>query len=489
MAKQNFEPEIDSRLEGLDRFVNRCLKDWQVPGAAIGIVRDGQMIYARGFGLRDVRRQLPVDKNTHFAIGSCTKAFTATSVGILVDEGKIEWNKPVRDYLPSFRLKDTVAAERTTPRDLLSHRTGLPRHDHSWYGAEASRSELFKRLRHLEPTEDFRSLFQYQNLMYLAAGVLIEEVSGLAWEEFVRQRILKPLGIVGMSFSIDDLANNPNASIGHYRKKGRTPRIPYRNIDAIAPAGGINSNVLDMCRWLQLQLNPKKAGRRRIIKTQTLKELHIPHTVLPESFVPLKHKELLDASYAMGWIVHPYRGYRWLHHGGSIDGFNALTSFMPWEDLGVVVLTNVSGSPLPQVVSLNIYDRLLDLDPVAWNARAKRDERKARRAEKKRKVDKERKRGTKPSLSLKDYSGIYRHSGYSDLEVACEKRKLTICYNGESFRMKHYHHDIFEISRSGVGLEWKMKAAFQLSKSGETDAVSVPFEPTGADITFKKAKA
>lgn len=489
MARQQQTDDTDPRLEGLDRFIKKCLKDWEVPGVAVAVVSGGNVIYARGFGFRNVRRTLPVDEETHFAIGSCTKAFTATTAGILVDEEKLEWDQPVREYAPSFRLHDTVATERTTLRDLLSHRTGLPRHDLAWYGGPATRAELFERLRHLVPTKDFRSLFQYQNLMFMSAGIVVEQVTGGTWEEFARARILDPLGMATSTFSVNDLAQNKNAATGFLRKGKRVTRVPYRNIDSIGPAGSINSNVVEMCRWVQCQLSGGKAGRKRIISEKNLKEIHSPHTVIPESFAPLKYKELLHPTYALGWMEVPYRGFRLLHHGGGIDGFNAHVSFMPSENVGVVVLTNITGSPLTSVIPYNIYDRLLGLEEVPWNTRALRERRKQESKPKKRMVDKDRKKGTRTSAPLKSYAGEYRHPGYGSLSVTCKSRRLTARFNSLDFELKHYHHDVFSIAVKGTGFfDRSMKLKFELDKLGKIASVRVPLEATGEDIVFEKAE-
>ena len=490
MARQQQTDDTDPRLEGLDRFIKKCLKDWEVPGVAVAVVSGGNVIYARGFGLRNVRRKLPVDEETHFAIGSCTKAFAATTAGILVDEGKLEWDKPVRDYVPTFRLHDHVASERTTLRDLLSHRTGLPRHDLSWYGGAATRAELFDRLRHLKPTKDFRSLFQYQNLMFMSAGVVVEQVTEGSWEDFAQARILDPLGMETSSFSVTDLAENENGATGYLRKGKRVAQVPYRNIDAIGPAGCINSNVVEMSRWILLQLSRAKAGRKGIISEKNLKEIHSPHTVIPESFAPLKYKELLHPTYALGWMEVPYRGFRLLHHGGGIDGFNAHVSFMPSENVGAVVLTNITGSPLTSVIPYSIYDRLLGLEEVPWNTRALRERAKQKAKAKKRKPDKDRKKGTRTSAPLKSYAGEYHHPGYGSLPITWKNRQLTARFNSLDFELKHYHHDVFSIEVKGTGFfDRGMKLKFELDKLGKITSARVPLEPTGEDLVFEKAES
>ena len=188
------------KLDGFDAFANQELRDWKCDGFAIAVVKDGKVILSKGYGLRDVKKNLPVTEKTLFAIGSSTKSFTVTSMGVLVDQGKLDWDKPVRDYLPDFRLWDQFATERMTPRDLVTHRSGLPRHDLMWYNSPFSREELFSRLRYLEPNKDFRTTFQYQNLMFMTAGYLAGHVAGTSWEQLVHDVIFEPLGMTSLEF-------------------------------------------------------------------------------------------------------------------------------------------------------------------------------------------------------------------------------------------------------------------------------------------------
>ncbi|MFQ6032023.1 MAG: serine hydrolase domain-containing protein, partial [Candidatus Zixiibacteriota bacterium] len=214
------------------------MKEWKVPGLAISIVKEDKVIYTKGFGFRDVKKGLKVTPHTLFAIGSCTKAFTAVAMGFLVDEGKLDWDKPVREYLPSFKLKDPFASERMTPRDLVCHRSGLPRHDLVWYNSSTSREELTHRLQYLEPSKDFRTTYQYQNLMFMTAGYMVGKIAGKTWEEFVRERILEPLGMEESNFSVEDSKKAPDFALPYFKdKQERVIEIPFRNIDNVGPAG------------------------------------------------------------------------------------------------------------------------------------------------------------------------------------------------------------------------------------------------------------
>ena len=273
--------KINDQLKWFGRFVRRSMKDWDIPGAAVGIVKGGRTIYTKGFSLRDVNHDLPVTENTLFGIASCTKAFTATAIGILVDEGKLAWDKPVREYLPEFKMYDPVATEQATLRDLLTHRTGLPRHDMVWSDPSATREELLKRLGHLMPSKDFRSVYQYNSLMYMAAGAVLEKVTGQTWEQFVKERILFPVGMNDSRFWTDDFSKEDNLALGYLNtERGIRPAPRYAGSHnmpyAIAPAGSIVSNVGDMCRWLQLQMRAGKIRGNVIVSERNLSEIHTP---------------------------------------------------------------------------------------------------------------------------------------------------------------------------------------------------------------------
>ena len=262
-----------------------------------------------------------------------------------------------------------------TPRDLLCHRSGLARHDLAWIGSAFSRKELFDRMRFLEPTADFRSIFEYNNFMFMSAGHLAGEVTGSTWEDVVRSRIFEPLGMKDSDLSIKDSRKKPDLALPYGEKEDKIVELPFRDIDAMGPAGSINSNVLDMAQWVLLNLNKGKAGDKQVISEASLAEIHSPQMVIRDgSFRMLeKFPEMFSSSYGMGWIITQYRGHTWIHHGGNVDGFTAFVTFFPRDDIGVVVLSNKNGSFVPEIIALNVADRLLGLDQVPWNARYQGD--------------------------------------------------------------------------------------------------------------------
>lgn len=474
---------VPASLNGLDGFVEQVMKDWHVPGLAVAIVKDGRVVYAKGFGYRDVKKGLKVTPDTLFAIGSCSKAFTTAAMAILAGEGKLDWDKSVRDYLPDFRLYDAYATSQMRPRDLVTHQSGLPRHDLVWYGSPLSRKEMFDRVRYLEPSKPLHAKYQYNNLMFMTAGVLIERISGSTWEEFVRRRILDPLGMKTSTFSVTDSQKTPDFSLPYQEENGQVKEIPFRNIDAIGPAGSINSSVNEMTRWLLMQLGKGKFEGRQIIPEKSLAEVHTPQIVAGGD---LKYDESFYSSYAMGWGVTSYRGHPALAHSGGIDGFTSAVRFLPKDQLGVVVLTN-SSSPASGLIASTAVDRVLGLSEAPWAQRALADAAKGKEAQAKAKAEDEakRKKDAPPTHKLKDYTGQFEHPAYQTLTISQEGEQLKFDLHGLIGDLKHYHYDIFQGAEGPAGLEGA-KLTFLVSRAGEIDSVAIALEPTVKEIIFTR---
>ncbi len=482
-------------LEGIAQLVNETMEQWQVPGAAVAIVRGEELIYAEGFGYRDVENQLPVTPETIFAIGSCSKSFTATSAGIMVDDKKLDWHTPIRKWLPTFELQDTFATERMNLADLLCHRSGLPRHDLVWYNTTASREELIDRLKYLEPSKDFRTIWQYQNLMYMTAGYLAGLVNGSTWEALVQERIFDPLEMTSSNFSVEDSQKHDNHALPYEindPKTGVREQVPFRNIDVVGPAGSINSNVIDMANWLIMNLNGGRFKDRQIIAEATLKELHSAQMPLvPEAMLypPLEtHPEIGQASYGFGWFVHNYRGHRWVHHGGNIDGFSALMTLLPQDRLGIVVLTNLGGlGALP--IMCQTMDRLLELEPLDWNAlwREFRDKMLEGVEQANNQLLEAQVPDTSPSHPLEDYAGEYMNPGYGPLTVSCHDGQLTGTYNRLELTFKHHHYDVF-LAKVKLMPNY-LPATFSVGIDGKISAVTIPLAPGVKPIEFTRQPA
>ncbi len=472
-----------AKLNDLGTFVEGLLKDWNTPGTAVAVAKDGEIVFRQGFGKRNLAEDLPVTTSTVFSIASCTKAICAASLAILADEGKLDWETPVRAYLPDFALADPVATERITPRDLVTHRSGLPRHDALWYGSGLSREDMVRRLRYLEPTTDLRAVWQYQNLMYLTAGYLAGKLAGCEWEALVQQRIFDPLGMADSACSVTRAQQMPDHARPYREQDDETKEIPFRNIDAIAPAGAIISSIDDMSRWLLLNLNRGEWDGGRIISEAQIAQLHAPRMVMPTWN---KYPESSLPAYAHGWAVDAYRGHTKVSHGGNIDGFSSLVSFLPDDGLGVVVLTNKNGSPIPNAITFTVFDRLLGLPAVPWNERFLKDaaDVKAAASAGKDRAAAERVTGTSPSHPLADYAGTYEHPGYGRMVIVEQDDALDVRFNAMMGPLTHRHYDSFEHAYQELGAT--VPFSFATDAGGDIVSVAAPLEPMVKDIVFSK---
>jgi CubicO group peptidase (beta-lactamase class C family) len=500
----------DHPLAGFDAWVEQEMKTWMVPGLAVAVVKDGEVILLKGYGYRDVEKQLPVTPQTLFAIGSITKSFTVLDLATLVDEGKLEWDKPVREYLPEFRLYDQFASDRMTPRDLVTHRSGLPRHDALWYNATFSRRDMVERLRHLEPSRDFRAVYQYQNLMFMTAGYLAERLTGKKWEEVTRERLLEPLGMTRSNFSVLESEKDADFAQPYQKAKEELKRVPFRVIDEMGPAGSINSSVEEMSRYLLLHMNKGKVGEKpfgasapgadrsqgkQLVSAANITQMHTPQMVA--SAAPPQWPELGYASYGMGLQVTSYSGNVLVNHGGAIDGFWAYLSFLPQKNLGVVALSNRGGQPLPMIVTYQIYDRLLGVEPAPWSQRFKEQQEKSEAAEEeaKKKGYTPRVEGTQPSHKIEDYAGRYEHPGYgiASIElgegpdsVGAGDAPLRLTFNRMNHPLAHFHYDVFEIPEDPLDPFEKTKVQFGMNSSGQIDRLLIPLEPNVKEIVFTR---
>ena len=480
-----------SRLQGLDDLAGDAMKQWKVPGVAVAVVQNGKVIYAKGYGYRDVENKLPVTTATLFPIGSISKSFTALTFAILKNEGKVDWDQPVRSYLPEFQMNDPVASQEATPRDLFSHRTGLPRHDLVWYSSDFSREDLVGRVRYLKPNKGFRSAYQYNNLTVMTMGYLEGKLTGLGWEGAIRQKIFAPLGMSHSNLSVTDIEKTDDHALPYELKKDVVTKVPYHNIDAIGPAGSINSSVDDMSHYLVFQLGDGKYEGKQIIAESDLREMHSPQTAVPDLPPAFSLPGLGHFSYGLAWVATAYRGHNLVWHNGGIDGFYALLSMLPDDHMGVVILTNLPNGQTPEVLAYNVYDRLLGLDPMPWFDRFKDLEAKGKKQEEEAKKNKptDRKTGTHPSHSLADYAGEYQNPGYGSIKVAVKGDALELSLNKLGpYPLEHYHYDVFQVPEESDSVAAGEKFQFEMNKKGDIDHVAAALEPSlDEDITFARA--
>lgn len=468
----------------LDAIVNEAMKHWQTPGAAVIVVRGDEVVYIKGFGVKDVKSEQPVTPDTLFAIGSTTKAFTTAAMGVLVDQGLMNWDDPVRKHLPYFRLSDPLANESVTMRDIVSHRTGLIRHDLLWYNAPWGRQEIIKRIGFVPLTYPFRTTFQYQNIMFLTAGEAVAATAGVSFEEFVRSRLFLPLGMKSANFSVVDSEKAADHATPHGKKGEKILPIAWRNIDNVGPAGSINASVRDLSGWIRMHLNNGMIASRRVLSPETLREMHTPQQVIRlegrwKLFFP--ESETLQLSYGLGWFINDYRGRKIVMHGGTIDGFRASIMLEPKAKLGVAVLANLNGTQMPEATGYSLLDHLLGLPNKDWNATisASAKEFEAETVKEIMTRQAARKKDTRPSHDLSAYAGAYEDAAYGRAEVMQANGKLSILWSNFKSGLDHFHFDTFTATDDRLQYE---QATFLTGPEGEVNGMKF------LGVSFKKVK-
>lgn len=482
-----------ARLREIDEYASKAMRDWRVPGFALAIVKDDKVIFARGYGVRKLGEQATVDERTLFAIASNTKAFTAAALAILVDEGKIKWDDRVAKYLPDFQLYDPCATRELTVRDLLSHRNGLATFggDLLWYETTYDRKEILRRIRYLKPTSSFRSRYGYQNIMFLAAGQVIAEVTGKSWEDFIRERFLIPLGMNSTTTSVRAFKNGDNVAAPHNEMDGRVRVVRYSNVDNMGAAAGLNSSVADMAQWLRLQLGRGSFEGKRFFSADASREMWSPNTIVPisaqsERFNPTKHFNL----YGLGWFLSDYHGRKVASHSGGLDGMVSQVGLMPEENLGVVILTN-SETALASLLMNKVFDVFLGVQARDWSAQMLAltlQAREADRAEETR-IEEARARGTKPSLPLEKYAGSYTGEMYGEAKITLENGKLVLrLVPAPNFvgDLEHWENDTFRIKwRASISYPFpKGFVRFTLGAQGQPDEMKI--DVPNPDFDFKE---
>ncbi|MFQ5771580.1 MAG: serine hydrolase [bacterium] len=480
----------ENPLKGLDSYVEKARHDWQVPGLAIGIVHNGSLIFARGYGVRELGKPDKVDEHTLFAVASNTKAFTVALLGMLVDEGKLNWDDHVTDYLTDFQMYDPYVTRVMIIKDLLTHRSGLPTFggDHLWIGSTLSREEIIYRIRYLKPNAPFRTKYQYQNLMFLTAGQIIPKITGKSWDETIQERIFQPLGMNESNISVRDLANKENVATPHEIVGGKLVPIEYDNVDNVAPAGAINSNVVDMAKWMQLNLNGGVYKGQQILSSKVMREMHTIQMPIPIS--PTREKLLGTqfAGYGLGWGISDYKGHKMLSHGGGLSGMISLQSLIPDKNLGVMILTNFAPNSLPRALTYRILDAFLGAPERDWSAEylKLRTEAKQRQAKAEKELQAKRVKGTQPSLPLADYTGTYFDRLSGNTKIKLENGKLVFDYNPRHIGdLEHWHYDTFRVSwRHPIfDMAGKSFLSFYLDETGKVTKLKVTFYDP---IYFKK---
>lgn len=478
----------------LDSFVGETMKAFDVPGIALAVVKDGRVVVAKGYGVRKLGEAAAVDENTLFGIASNSKAFTAAALAILVDEGKISWDDPAIKYLPNLQLYDPYVTRELTVRDLLCHRSGLGlgAGDLLWFPHTIySRDDIIYRLRYIKPASSFRSHYAYDNVLYIAAGQIIPAVTGKSWDDFVRERIFKPLGMSNAVTTHDDLLHSANFATSHARLEGKMTPIPPMDVDNIAAAGGIDASVSDLAKWMIVQLNAGKlAEGKRLFSERQSREMWTPQTILPISdpLPPLAKLRPLFAAYGLGWNVRDYQGHRIIQHSGGLPGYVSLTTLVPDQNMGIVVLTNAEEGGAHSAITYHVVDSFIGVQPTDW-LKAQLEAKKLRRADadmKLKKYEERRATASKPSLPIAQYAGEYLDPWYGRATVREENGKLLLSFDqtpGMVGELEHWHYDTFKVHWRDRTIEdaW---VTFWLNADGSVNQFKMAAVSPLADFSF-----
>jgi CubicO group peptidase (beta-lactamase class C family) len=492
LAAQTPDPAIAKKLGNFDAYMAKVLKDWNAPGIGVGIVKGDKLVFAKGYGYRDYGQKLPFTPATLQQIASNTKLFTAVAAGLLVEEGKLTWDKPVRESVPSIQFYNNDLNNTVTLRDMLAHRTGITRHDTIWYQSDDTRKQLFDKVKYLEPQEPLRQTFLYNNLMYAAAGYIIELQSGKPWEEFVRERIFKPLEMTSTVYSIADMTKQPDFGVPFTEKRDSFElyKIPYyEDIGGVAPCGAIISNIQDLSHWLIALMNDGRYNGNQVLPPAVLKATLEPAIALPNTAAETRgYWEALNTAYGMGRETLSYRGQLLTMHGGDLPGFHSQISFLPKEKLGVIVfIIGDHCASLYNTVSYNVYERLLGLDQTPWSERLLDVRLKNKKAgtDARAKAGADRVPNTKPSHALADYAGDFAHPAYGVLKVELKGDSLAMDFHKIRLPLSHFHYDRFETPNDEI--YGRTAINFQTNPQGDVDKAVVSLDE--AEVVFTRKPA
>jgi CubicO group peptidase (beta-lactamase class C family) len=440
MSKQEIESILESSRSA-----------WGVPGVAAAVVIGDEVVYLGAVGVKEQGKTEPMTPDTVCAIASTTKAFTCTALAMQTEEGLLGWEDPVSKHIPFFRLADPLANTNVTLRDLVTHRTGLSRHDLLWFYSDLTREEILKRIGNAKPNTSFRSTYEYNNVMYLAAGYACGMAERSSWEEVLQRRILSPLGMTNTSFSIDEALQSPNHSSAHETNRaGECRVVDWTRLDNCAPGGGLNSSVRDMSKWLRFQVNGGEFEGKRLISLEKLQETHSPQIVVPldaiaRETMPYTHLNC----YGLGWGVYDFRGERIVAHGGWLEGFRTQVALVPEKKIGFIVIGNHTPSRISEALRSRLLDYLLGFPAEDWDSLYLNQQNRllAEERTKREKLWAERHQRTQPSRELSAYTGAYENPVYGTLHITQENGNITVQWSYIQSALTHFHFDTFHLER------------------------------------------
>ncbi len=479
----------------LDAFVARSMKTFDVPGMAVAIVKDGKVVVSKGYGVRKLGEPTPVDENTLFGIGSNTKAFTAAALATLVDQGKISWDDPVYQRLKGFEMYDPYVSKEMRIRDLLCHRSGLGLGEGDlmfWPHTTFTREEVVYRLRFLKPATSFRTTYAYNNLMFVTAGQVVAEVSGMSWDDYVREKILLPLGMKNTVTSPISFKPGENVASPHSKVDGKLQPIPFENLDNAGPAGSINSSVADMSKWVLLQLNHGQipGTDSRIFSEKSSHEMWAQQMIAPTGDAPpeLKNLQRRFSGYGMGWGLRDYKGRKLIGHSGGVAGFVTRVMLVPEENLGVVILTNAEEDVAFESVLFHILDAYLSGPTQDYIAAFKSVEDQDRKEadETMSKASQARAADSKPSLPLEKYAGDYSDPWYGKVTIRSQHGSLLLNFERTPkglADLQHWQYDTFKAHWRDRTVEDAF-VTFTLKPDGSIDHFTMVAVSPLADFSF-----
>jgi len=478
----------------LDAYITRAMKTFEVPGIAVAIVKDGKVVLAKGYGVRRLGQAAVVDADTLFGIGSNTKAFTTAALSTLVDEGKLSWNDPVYQRLPGFQMYDPYVSHEMTIRDLLCHRSGMGLGEGDllfWPNTTFTRDDIIYRLRFMKPATSFRSHYAYDNLLYIAAGQIIPAVTGKSWEDYIRERILAPLGMTHSTLTNANFKVGDNVAWPHSRLDGKLQSIPFVPLDNAAPAGSINSSVNEMSKWVLLQLGHGKFPERDggLFSEKQSAEMWSAQTILSTEVPPqLAAMKPRFSAYGLGWGLRDYHGRKLVSHSGGVAGTVTRVMLVPEENLGVVVLTNAEEEGAFESVLFHILDHYFGVSGNDWIAAFKAakdaDVQEAQEITKKRAAG--RATDSKPGLPLEKYAGTYHDAWYGTVTMRSESGKLVFALDHTPRAVGDVEHWQFETFK----VHWRDRVmedaflTFTLKPDGAIDHFTVQAVSPLADFSF-----
>jgi CubicO group peptidase (beta-lactamase class C family) len=467
---------FQKKLPAIDRYIDSFMHTWNIPGLALCIVYKDQLIYAKGYGYRDLENKLPVDAQTIFPIASNSKLFTATAACMLEGEGKLSLDKPARDYLPSLRFSNDELNTKVTLRDMLAHRTGLPGNNGLWVSSPATRNELVQQVSSIRPALGFREGYIYNNMMFVASGAVMEAVTGKSWENIIREKLLGPLQMNATGFFGEAKVTGSNIAYPYFNPDtSRTlkRRTQVAQTPALGPAGTMLSNLEDMSHWMIAQLNGGKYKGVQAIPVKAIQQTLVPNAVADREG---KWPELSNALYGLGRNIQTYKGYKIATHTGSIDGFYSNLTFIPSDSLAVFMVHNsIPAGSVRSIMAFPVFDRLLGLSITDWSGRYLLDYKQdvANETRARDSVAATQLKNTTPSHVLQEYAGRYTHPIYGEVVIDIENGSLIFSYRGSKTALHHFHYDQFITREERNSGNAEFRLHFLTNTNGQIDRFSM----------------